>query len=92
MKKQSKALMQQNLLLLTAPETDFSIQMNAAIRLYEKHPVIESGIVADQDRHAKQKKMMREKDKSWLRACQLSLIETTASEIVEQLNAISANT
>lgn len=90
MENQSEALTQQNILLLTVPETDFSIQMNTAIRLYEKHPEIKSSIIADQDRHAKQKKAIREKDKLWLRSRQPSLIETTASEI--DANELALNT
>jgi len=58
----STALKSQNLVLFTVPETDFSLQLNEAIRLYEKNPAIEASIIADQDRYAQHKKAARIKD------------------------------
>jgi len=68
-------------MLFTAPETDFSLQLIEAIRLYEKYPAIEVSIIADQDRHAKQKKAKRVKDMFWLKQHQASLIDTAGCEI-----------
>ncbi len=81
MKNLSLALKSQHLLVLAVPETDFSLQMNEAIQLYEKTPAIESSILADQDRHAKFKKAARIKDKNWINEQQGILLDTTACEV-----------
>ncbi len=76
----------QNLLFLTVPTTNFSIQLTEAIKLYENNPDIEASIIADQDRHAKQKKAMRKQDTLWLNQHQPTLMDTVACEVkVEDL-------
>ena len=83
MKHHSPALRGQNLLFSTVPETNFSIQMDEALRLYENNPAIEASIIADQDKHAMQKKAMREKDRLWVSNCQMLLIESTACAVAD---------
>jgi len=80
MKSLSTTLKSQNLVFFTVPETDFSLQLNEAIQLYEKNPAIEASIIADQDRHAKRKKAMRIEDSTWMNQRQNPLIETFACE------------
>jgi len=76
----SSNLKSQNLVFFTVPETDFSLQLDEALRLYANNPAIESSIIADQDRHAKQKKAMRVKDRVWMDRRQAPLIDTAACE------------
>jgi len=46
-------------------ESTFSESLQEAHRLYVKNPIIEASIIADQDAHAKEKKVMRLTDKAW---------------------------
>jgi len=43
------ALKNRNLVVLTVPETKFSLELTEAIHLYEKYPAIEASIISDQD-------------------------------------------
>jgi len=77
----STTLKSQNLVLFTVPETDFSLQLDEALRLYANNPAIEASIISDQDRHAKQKKAMRVQDRVWMDRRQAPLIDTAACEV-----------
>jgi hypothetical protein len=60
----------------TTADSDFSKSLQEAHNLFVKNPPIEASIIADQEAHAKQKKIMRLKDKDWQQRHQLSLFDS----------------
>jgi len=60
-------------LLSGAVDSTFSESLLEAHRLYAKNPIIEACILADQETHAKGKKVIRLADKAWLQRNQLAL-------------------
>jgi len=77
----SRGLKSQSFVLFSVPETNFSLQLNEAMQLYENTPAIETSIIADQDSYAKRKKAMRVQDKAWMNRHQPALIDTFVCEV-----------